>query len=643
MATATTQWILELQDKLTAPLKSIMDNAKKAAEGVDNINDNLKKIKPIDIQAVSQSVGQLRDDFNSLMQPGIDFDAQLKDLSALTGVTGDKLDDLGLKARETGKAFGVDASGMVESYKGVLSRLGPDIAKNGEALQLMGVNIATLSKTMKGDSVGAMDALTTSMLQFGINLDNPMQAAKDMGLMMNIMAAGAKEGAAEVPDISAALKNAGVEALNAHVSFGEVNASLQALAQGGKVGADAGVALRNVLTRMQGIDIVPKRAREKLKELGVDYGVVSNKMLPFTTRLRELSKAQKDSTLISEIFGVENSAAANILMRSTKYQDDMKNKILGTNTATVQANTVMSSYKETMAKVTAWIKDLGISFFSVGKYIAPFVTGIAGAVIVLANLANARMGIQMLFGMLKTMPTISAMVTGGFGWMAASARAFGTAIMNIPVIGWILAVIAALIALGTYFYKTSATFRGFLWGVWEATKTVFTGMGAFVGSVLNGILHLLQGVFNPANWFNKNYKFSDGLKQITDAATNYGKQIGESFQKGKAAGMGDFAAEKTAQKAGQTQTSNGKAGALDINNVTPTLNSKSLGKTKNSEKAMGSNGGGAKIQSITQKIEMKNYFTIAKDAAQGEIDAMAEKVVSAINGRLRDGMVAAAN
>ena len=94
---------------------------------------------------------------------------------------------------------------------------------------------------MGGDVKGATDALTTSMFQFKVNLNDPIEAASEMERMMNVMAAGAQEGA---------LVQAGGMAKLANVSFEETNSALQALAQGGKYGAEAGVGLRNVLIKM---------------------------------------------------------------------------------------------------------------------------------------------------------------------------------------------------------------------------------------------------------------------------------------------------------------------------------------------------------------------------------------------------------
>ncbi len=662
MSQTTTQWILELIDKITGPMKDVISSSEKAAGNVEDVGEKadesgkkLKDLSAIDLFAINDAVQNIANEFEKLNAPGAAFNAQLKELEAITGVTGDALDDLGDKGRATAKVFGGDASAMLESYKGVLSRLGPDIGKNQDALELMGVNIATLSKTMGNDAVGAMDALTTSMLQFGVDISDPMQAAEQMSIMMNVMAAGAKEGASEVPNISAALKVAGVQALSAKVSFQESNAALQALAQGGKYGSEAGTALRNVLSKMAGIDVVPKEAAAKLEALGVNYDIVADKTLPFTTRLRELAKAQGDATIMAQIFGTENSAAAEILLRSVDYQDQLRDKITGTNTATEQASIIMSGYNERMSRVKAWFADIAIGLFDVTSRITPFVDGLASSVMVMANLANAKKGVVLLFNTLKTMPVIgkivtwgSTLVSGAFGMMGTAAKALGVAIMNIPILGWIAAIIAGLIALGAYFYNTSATFRGFLWGLWDAVKTVFTGVWGFIKEVAGGILHLLQGIFNPLNWFDKDYSISEGFKQIADAASDYGKSIGESFSKGRQEGMEDYYADNPDERPEanpnkSTDPTDPTANTLPSPVITPGQLSPS-GTTGSSgsgsgAKAVSGSGSSSGIKSISQKIDIKNYFTISAGADKSEFESIAEKVVRAINDKLSDSIV----
>ena len=157
---------------------------KEAGDGLgEGINEGIKGInisKVFSAQVLGQAVNELSNTFNSISQPFIAFDKQLADMSAITGVTGADLDAFGEKARDLALKFGGEASDQIESFKGVLSRLGPDIAKSPEALNKMGEAINTLSKASGMGAAESMDALTTSLLQFGVDLSDPMNAAKEM-------------------------------------------------------------------------------------------------------------------------------------------------------------------------------------------------------------------------------------------------------------------------------------------------------------------------------------------------------------------------------------------------------------------------------------------------------------------------------
>lgn len=292
---------------------------------------------------------------------------------------------------------------------------------------------------MKNDAVGAMDALTTAMLQFGVDINDPQVAAGEMARMMNVMAAAGNEGASEVSDTAEALKQAGVVAKQANVSFEETNSALQALAQGGRKGSEAGVSLRNVLSKMAGEDIVPIKAREKLQELGIDFNIVSDTTIPFTERLKELKKAQADATLITQIFGVENVAAANILLDSIDAQEEMTGKITGTNAAYESAEIIMSSQTEKMSRMNAWLNDLKISFFDVAGSVTPFVSAIGTAAYTVANIAAAVTGIQQLIGFIRTLSIVTKLQTAA-QWLLNIA-------MDANPVGLIIIAIGALVSI----------------------------------------------------------------------------------------------------------------------------------------------------------------------------------------------------
>lgn len=251
----------------------------------------------------------------------------------------------------------------------------------------------------------------------------------------------------------------------------------------------------------------------------------------------------------------------------------------------------------------------------------------------------------------------AAVASASFATFKLSAvtacRAVGLAIKAIPIIGWIAAIISALVALGVYFYNTSATFRGFLWGLWESIKAVFGGIWKFLYEVCAGYLHLLKGVFNPANWFDSDYKFSDGIDRIKNAAAGFGKEVGDAFSKGRAEGMADFADEKAKEKAekggfkivgeeddagGETETGglqigSGETMAPGVVNVSGS----DAGVVNLSGNGSGATGGGSGGRNITMNVTFNQTFHAD---GNGNINNLAEIVMQKITGVLRDARIA---
>ena len=293
----------------------------------------------------------------------------LAEFSAITGVVGDSLDAFGDAADDLAVKFGTKAVDNITSFKGVLSRLGPDFASSTEAVKLMGENINTLAIASGLDATQAMDALTTAMLQFGVDLSDPLAAAQDAEYMMNVMAAAAKEGAAEVPQLSEALVQAGVTAKNLGVSFEETVAALETLAAGGKTGAEAGVALRNV---MASLTKVSKMAEADLRAYGLradELGrILTTKgvnaaMDTLNRALDENGTEAEDAALMARLFGKENMAAGQILAGNITLTDKYTSKIQGTNTAHQQAatmlNTVQGRWSQLSSKWDVIIEKIG--------------------------------------------------------------------------------------------------------------------------------------------------------------------------------------------------------------------------------------------------------------------------------------------
>lgn len=350
--------------QINQTLNTFSENTTKAIEGVSKTIEESTKLSNINFEAFLNLTDRAASAVANLYAPGLALEKNLSELSAITGVTGEGLKAIEMAARETAKTFGTSAVDNVEAYKMMLSQLSPDIAKNSEAMKLMGENVNILSKQMGGDTIAATDVLNTSLNQFGVSMEDPIKAAKVMTEMMNVMSAAAQNGSAELPQIKQALEQVGMVAKTTGLSFAETNAYIQLLDQAGKKGSEGGIALRNVLTTLSEGRFTSKLAADGLREAGISTDYLADSSVPLHERLKTLRKIQGDTALMTKVFGKENMAAAIALINTADEAEVMSKKIEGTNSAVEQAGVIMESTAEKNARLTAQVEDFKISIFN---------------------------------------------------------------------------------------------------------------------------------------------------------------------------------------------------------------------------------------------------------------------------------------
>lgn len=481
---------------------------KKSQGFVNELVANAFKINMLTdgIKNVSQSLT----DFS---RSGITLDSQMHDLSAVAGVTGDTLRQIEGYARASAKTFGTDAAVAVEGYKLLLSQLTPELAKCPEALSAMGDSIQITSKLMGGDGVAAAQVLTTAMNQYGVSMDDPIAASREMARMMNVMAAAGQAGSAELPAISAALSQCGMAAKAANVSFEETNAAIQVLDKAGKKASEGGVALRNTLAILGRGRFLPPKTQEELAAAGINVDVLADKNLSLHDRLEALKPILRDDALLSQMFGMENANAARALIQGTDALRDFTDAVTGTNSAEEQAAIVMDSYAERQARVNQRIEDFKISLFQATGDLTLWVGAIGSSLVPLAQLlplltavnkSVAQIGktVRDRKGDLYGFALHSMLAFDTFKVSAiTSCRAVGLAIKSIPIVGWIAAGIAALVGLFTWLWDKSEGFREVCFGVWEVIKV---GALAVWDVIKPFVLHLwerLKLIGSTFRWF----------------------------------------------------------------------------------------------------------------------------------------------
>lgn len=546
-------YILSFQtnaDKVTASINRLDTatiNVSKAAIKVDNafvktLNNINERVKTIQLSSFIQNIQATADGLDSVSDPGLKLNASLADLSAITDVTGPKLKEIERYARQSAKTFGGDAADGVESYKLILSQLTPEIAQVPEALQGMGNHVKTLSETMAGDTVAATEVLTTAMNQYGVSLDDPVQASKEMEIMMNIMAAAAKEGSAELPQQKAALEQSGMAAKAANVQFAETAAAIQVLDKAGKKGSEGGVALRNTLAVLSQGRFLPKDVQKELQAAGIDIGTLTDKSLTLADRLKPLRGVMNDSALITKLFGKENSNAALALIQGIDEQERLTQAVTGTNTAHEQAAIVMESRAEKNARLKARIDDFKISLFNVTG-------GTLGYAQVLGDTARDVSNLIPLFGgfgkvikfvtnaekMQALWTNIVTIATGGWSKAQAILNVMLSPVYLIPAV-----IIAIVAAIAYVIYKTEGwgkawkhTVQGakYLWQSYvEFTKANFNLM---VQSVMIGIDKIKLGwyKFKEAVGMGDSSKNQEMIAKINEDVERRKESIKEGYKK----------------------------------------------------------------------------------------------------------------
>jgi len=214
----------------------------------------------------------------------------------------------------------------------------PELLKSADALKAVTQQAVTLAEAAGSTLPEAAAAVTGALNQFQLGADQA-------GRVINVLAAGAKEGASEITDTVAAMKEAGVVAAQSGVRFEQFNGAIQALAQGQIKASEAGTGLRNILT------ILNTQAKNEFKP----------SVVGLSAALANLQKAGLDDTQMVKLFGRENITAAKVLLQFRGTMDTVTTAITGTSEAYKQAAINQDNLKGDVANLSSAFETLQIA------------------------------------------------------------------------------------------------------------------------------------------------------------------------------------------------------------------------------------------------------------------------------------------
>ncbi len=322
---------LKAQDALLGDFQRNVGNYKQAITGIGGA------IAPQLLAGggIVVGVSLIKDAMAAGINQSIKYEKALDNLSALTGLQGEGLENLNQIARGL-QNIEVEGAKIVNTGPEILEALKlvggarPELLQDAEAMGQVAKAAIVLSKASGDELKPSVDALTTTLGQFKLG-------AAETPRLINELAAGAKEGAAEIPQITDALKEFGTVAEISNLTTSNSIALIETLADRQLKGAEAGTQLRNILSKLASADVLPRNAQKHFQRLGIDIKVLKDETLPFEVRLRELGKAQGDLAALTKIFGLENLQAATIITDGIGKYVKLNAAIQGTSEAYRQA------------------------------------------------------------------------------------------------------------------------------------------------------------------------------------------------------------------------------------------------------------------------------------------------------------------
>lgn len=293
---------------------------------------------------LTTAMSKISDSFSHAIDVQREFEKSIQNLSAITGASGADLDFYSDAAIRLGATIKGGATAAVEAIK-LIGSAKPELLENKEALVGVTESAILLSKAAGLELPDAATRLTDAMNQFGAS-------ANQADYYVNVLANGAKFGAAEIPEVTDALLKFGVAAKSSNISIVESVAAIELLGEKGLKGAEAGTALRNVFAKMSATDVLPKEAVKDLEKAGVNIKLLGDKSIPLQKRLQELSKIQNDANALTRVFGLENKTAAQAVLQNLERLDQLTGSLetaggaieqAAANTDTLEQKTIEAS------------------------------------------------------------------------------------------------------------------------------------------------------------------------------------------------------------------------------------------------------------------------------------------------------------
>ena len=457
-----------------------------------------KAVKLFGAAAAGLSVGAI---FQKITQDTIGFTKSISELSAITGATGKDLKFYEEQAALIGKTTTLSASQAADAFK-LIASAKPDLLANKEALAAVTKEAVKLAEAA---GIGLADAAST----VGVSLNQFGAGAEEASRFVNVLAAGAKEGSSSITDTAQAMKNAGVAASLAGLSFEEANVGVQLLAKGGLFAAEAGTGFRQVLLKLE------NEADDRFKP----------SMVGLAGALENLAAENMNLTELTDLFGAEAMKSAAIMINGAGDARTLEKALTGTSTATEMAQTNFDNMTGDLLSLNSANEGLAITM---GKMLEPIIRKVIQATTEFSRKVDDFVKSEKFNDVLRAMTigakTLAAILTGQIlGTLAKTATGFA-----------LTASKAGLASTAVGILKAGLTLLG---GPIGLTVTALTGLYFILSDIFgfdfDDFARYFKAAFTVISRYVKDFtkSMADGFKAVFEYVTELLNPVIEFYSK----------------------------------------------------------------------------------------------------------------
>lgn len=294
--------------------------------------------------------------FSEAVKTGMDFEAQMSRVKAISGATGEEF----AKLKEQAKQLGADtAFSATEAAQG-MENLASAGFSTSEIIAAM-PGMLDLAASSGEDLASSADIAASTLRGFGLE-------ASSAGHVADVLAKNAAATNAAVADTGEAMKYVAPVAKSMGIEFEETAAAIGIMADAGIKGSQAGTTLRGAMSR---IAKPTKEMRETMDDLGLSFYDSNGKMKSLAditemleTKMSGLTDEQKNQALIT-LFGQESLSGMMALMdrgsgEVRKLTDEYKNC---DGSAKDMAKTMQDNLSGAVEEFGGSVESLGIEIF----------------------------------------------------------------------------------------------------------------------------------------------------------------------------------------------------------------------------------------------------------------------------------------